>query len=72
VVLRGHQGVYFTRSGKQSRRPVYVKLRGAAIRLPDIATARCTLQPVQLAELAKRSRNGEAVNVTSREAFAGE
>jgi len=71
VVLRWHQGVYFTRSGKQSRRPVYVKLRGAAIRLPDIATG-CTLQPVQLAELEARSRSGVAVNVSSREAFSGE
>jgi hypothetical protein len=72
VVLRWHQGVYFTRSGKQSRRPVYVKLRGAAIRLPDGATADCALQPVQLAELEARSRSGDAVNATAREAFAGE
>ncbi|MFC5577144.1 hypothetical protein ACFPOA_03825 [Lysobacter niabensis] len=71
VVLRWHQGVYFTRSGRQSRRPVYVKLRGAAIRLPDIATG-CTLQPVQRADLEARSRSGVAANVTSREAFAGE
>jgi hypothetical protein len=72
VVLRWHQGVYFTRNGKQSRRPVYVKLRGAAIRLPATAATGCTLRPVQLAELEARSRSGVAVNATSREAFAGE
>ena len=72
VVLRWHQGVYFTRNGKQSRRPVFVKLRGAAIHLPDNATTRCTLQPVTVVELEARSRSGAAANVTSREAFSGE
>lgn len=70
VVLRWHQGVYFTRDGKQSRKPVYVKLRGAAIRLA--APDQCALQMVDAAELEVRSRDGKPVNVTSREAFAGD
>jgi hypothetical protein len=70
VVLRWHQGVYFTYRGKQSRRPVYVKLRGAAIQLADAAA--CTLHPVQLAELEARSRSGTATNVSARDAFSGE
>ena len=49
-----------------------MKLRGAAIRLPDGAAAGCMLQPVLLAELEVRSRSGAAVNVSSREAFTGE
>ena len=57
-MLRWHQGVYFTRNGKQSRRPVYVKLRGAAIHLPDIGDHALHLQPVTVVELEARSRSG--------------
>lgn len=70
VVLRWHQGVYFTRNGKQTRKPVYVKLRGAAIRVA--APARCTLQLVDATELEERSRSGKPVDVSSREAFASD
>ncbi|QGW64082.1 hypothetical protein GOY17_03605 [Lysobacter soli] len=68
VVLRQHQGVYFTLNGKRSRAPVYVKLRGAAIRLPDEAS-QCTLRPVDVADLEALSRNGKPQNVSSREAY---
>lgn len=70
VVLRWHQGVYFTRNGKQSRKPVYVKLRGAAIRLP--APEQCTLQFVEVAELEARSLGGKPMNVSSREVYVEE
>ena len=70
VVLRSHQGVYFTRNGKQSRKPVYVKLRGAAIRL--VEPGQCQLVFVDVAELEARSRSGKPVEVSSREAFEGE
>ncbi|MBF6025947.1 hypothetical protein [Lysobacter niastensis] len=70
VVLRWHQGVYFTRNGKQSRKPVYVKLRGAAIRLP--APEQCRLQLVDADELEARSLGGKPVNVSSGDAYAGE
>ncbi|HEY0503639.1 MAG TPA: hypothetical protein VGD42_09100 [Lysobacter sp.] len=69
VVLRQHQGVYFTLNGKSSRAPVYVKLRGAAIRLPDDAS-QCALRPVEVAELEARSRARKPTNVSSREAYA--
>ena len=70
VVLRSHQGVYFTRNGKQSRKPVYVKLRGAAIHLAE--PAQCKLVFVDVTELEARSRSGKPVDVSSREAFEGE
>lgn len=70
VVLRSHQGVYFTRNGKQSRKPVYVKLRGAAIHLAEPGL--CQLVFVDVTELEARSRSGKPVEVSSREAFEGE
>ena len=70
VVLRSHQGVYFTRNGKQSRKPVYVKLRGAAIHLAE--PAQCKLVFVDVTELEARSRSGKPVDVSSRAAFEGE
>lgn len=70
VVLRWHQGVYFTRNAKQTRKPVYVKLRGAAIRVA--APAQCKLQLVDAMELEERSRSGKPVDVSSREAFASD
>ena len=72
VVLRWHQGVYFTRNGKQSRKPVYVKLRGGAIQLSPEALAQCPLKPVLMADLEERSRSGKPVDADSREVFAGE
>ncbi len=70
VVLRAHQAVYFTRFGKQSRKPVYVKLRGAAIRMPD--AAQCMLRLVDVDEMEARSRSGKIENVDSRKAYAEE
>jgi len=69
VVLRNHQGVYFTRNGKRSRKPVYVKLSGAAIRMPADSLAQCALKPVDVAELEARSLDIKPQNVTSRQAF---
>jgi len=69
VVLRHHQGVYFTHKGKRSRDPVYVKLTGAAIRLSPEALAQCPLKPVDVAQLEQRSREIKPENVTSRTAF---
>ena len=72
VVLRWHQGVYFTHKGKQSRRPVYVKLRGAAIHMTPEALAQCPLTPLSVAELEARSRSGKPVNANARDVFAKE
>ena len=69
VVLRHHQGVYFTHKGKRSRDPVYVKLTGAAIRLSPQALAQCALKPVDVAQLEERSRQIKPENVSSRTAF---
>jgi len=70
VVLRNHQGVYFTRNGKRTLKPVYVKLSGAAIRMPAESLAQCPLRPVEVAELEARSLGTKAQNVSSRAAFA--
>lgn len=72
VVLRNHQGVYFTRNGKRTRKPVYVKLSGAAIHLPAASAAECVLKPVDVAELEARSRGIKPQNVNSRTAFEGD
>jgi len=72
VVLRVHQGVYFTHQGRKSRKPVYVKLRGAAIRMTPEALAQCPLTPLSVAELEARSREGKPMNVSSRTAFERE
>jgi hypothetical protein len=69
VVLRFHQGVYFTFHGKRSRKPVYVKLRGGAIHMSPEALAQCPLKPVRLAELEERSRR-EPAKAFSNEVFA--
>jgi hypothetical protein len=70
VVLRWHQGVYFTFKGKKSRKPVFVKLRGAAIHMSPDALAQCPLKPVTVADLEDRSRSGKPVNANSRDVFA--
>lgn len=72
VVLRQHQGVYFTRNGKRSRKPVYVKLSGAAIHLPAQSLAQCPLKRVDVAEVEARSREMKPENVSSRQAFGAE
>lgn len=70
VVLRWHQAVYFSFKGKKSRKPVFVKLRGAAIRLSPQALAQCPLTPVTVADLEDRARNGKSVNAYARDVFA--
>ena len=72
VVLRHHQGVYFTRNGKRSRKPVYVKLAGAAISVPADSLAQCPLKLVDVAAVEARSREGQPQNVSSRTAFEGD
>ncbi len=70
VVLRWHQGVYFTFRGKKSRKPVFIKLRGAAIHLSPQALAQCPLKPVTVADLEDRSRSGKPVNAYARDVYA--
>ncbi|HEY5804644.1 MAG TPA: hypothetical protein VIT90_13215 [Lysobacter sp.] len=70
VVLRWHQGVYFTFRGRKSPKPVFVKLRGAAIHLSPQVLAQCPLKPVTVADLEDRSRSGKPVNTEAREVFA--
>ncbi|MFD0739078.1 hypothetical protein ACFQZQ_07270 [Lysobacter koreensis] len=68
VVLRQHQAVYFTRLGRKSQDPVFIKLDGAAIRLPADAS-HCMLVAADVAELERRARTGKPVNVSSRHAY---
>lgn len=71
VVLRSHQGVYFTYHGRKSSAPVYIKLRGAVVRLPDDA-AQCDLAVVHSDELEQRMRDGTPNNVTAHHAYSGD
>lgn len=68
VVLRQHQAVLFTRNGKRSQAPVYIKLHGAVIGLPD--ASQCELVFADAAELQWQARDGKAANVSARDAFS--
>lgn len=69
VVLRSHQGVYFTYNGRKSSAPVYIKLRGGVVRLPDDG-AECDLVVVGAAELDSRMLDGTPVKVTAKQAWS--
>lgn len=69
VVLRSHQGVYFTHNGRKSSAPVYIKLRGAVVRLPDDG-APCGLVVVHTDELEQRMHDGTPDKVTAHQAYA--
>lgn len=71
VVLRSHQGVYFTYHGRKSSAPVYIKLRGAVVRLPDDG-APCDLVVVHAEELEQRMRDGTPAQVWAQKAYSNE
>lgn len=68
VVVRWHQATYFTRNGRRSRKPVYVQLRGAAIRTHG-AVGQCDLALADPLEFEERAKGGEPVNVSSGDAY---
>lgn len=68
VVVRWHQATYFTRNGRRSRKPVYVQLRGAAIRTHGEA-GQCDLALADPLDFEERARGGEPVNVSSGDAY---
>jgi hypothetical protein len=67
VVIRGQRATFFTRNDRRSRKPVHLVLRGVAIRLPGDASE-CGSSLVDPLELERRSRNGEPLDVESRDA----
>jgi len=71
VVLRSHQGVYFTHNGRRSSAPVYIKLRGAVVRLAD-GGVRCDLLVIRADELEQRLRDGKPAKVTAQQAYSGD
>jgi hypothetical protein len=60
VVLRLHEATFFTRGKTRSRRPVLVRLKGAAISLPDSG---CELEIVDPMLVQERALRGEPVEV---------
>ncbi|HEY0659791.1 MAG TPA: hypothetical protein VGD21_00490 [Lysobacter sp.] len=54
VVLRDHEAVYVAKGARRSKRPSYVSLRGAAIRL-DASAARCDLVLIDPVEFERRA-----------------
>ena len=68
VVVRWHQATYFTRSGRRSRKPVHVQLRGAAISTHADAQP-CSFALADPGEFDKRARSGEPVEVGSEDAY---
>ncbi len=71
VVLRSHQGVYFTYGGRRSSAPVYLKLAGGAVRLPD-DTSTCRLVLADARELDRQLRARNPDQVTSKNAYSGD
>lgn len=68
VVIRWHQATYFTRSGKRSRKPVHLQLRGAAIRIEEDAVG-CDLAVVDPEEFANRAKRGDPMTVDPGDAY---
>lgn len=62
VVLRGHEAAYIAKGTRRSRRPTYVSLQGAAIRL-DANAASCDLVVIDPAEFERRALAGEREEV---------
>lgn len=71
VILRSRQGVYFTRNGRRSSAPVYIKLIGGAVRLPEDASA-CRLVHVDAESMDLEMRGRPPSQTTSRHAYAEE
>jgi hypothetical protein len=69
VILRARQGVYFTLNGRRSSAPVYIKLIGGAIRLPDDISA-CRLVYVDAEAMDREFRGRPPSQTTSRRAYA--
>lgn len=69
VVLRSHQGVYFTHNGRRSSGPVYIRLVGALVRLPE-DTAPCRLVHVDADEIERRMRSRRPQEASYSDAYA--
>lgn len=69
VVLRSHQGVYFTHNGRRSSGPVYIRLVGALVRLPA-DTAPCRLVHVDADEIERRMRSRRPDEASYSDAYA--
>lgn len=62
VVLRGHEAAYVAKGTRRSRRPTYVSLQGAAIRLDASATP-CDLDLIDPAEFERHASASERQEV---------
>lgn len=71
VVIYWHKAAYFTRFGRRTRKPVYVRLSGGAIEYEGEAV-QCRLVAADPEEFARRAEKGEPVNVTSDQVYSGE
>lgn len=69
VVLRSHQGVYFTHNGRRSAGPVYIRLVGALVRLPA-DTAPCRLIHADADEIERRMRSRRPEEASYSDAYA--
>lgn len=68
VILRSHQGIYFTHGSRQSKGPVFMQLRGAVISLREEDP--CALTIVTADELDRRMRSRKPDDVTSDQAYS--
>lgn len=69
VVLRSRQGVFFTHHGRRSSAPVFIKLGGGALRLPDDTTP-CRLVHVDPRAMQAEMRGDKARQVWAQDAYA--
>lgn len=56
-----HEAEFYTKNGNRTKRPVYVAVSGAAIRVAD--AARCRLDVLDAEALQARALQGKAADV---------
>jgi hypothetical protein len=62
AVVNLHEAAFYTRASKRSKRPVYLSLTAAAIRLRD--PAHCEVAVMEPAAMEARAQHGDVQNVT--------
>lgn len=68
VVLRSRQGIFFTHNGRPSAAPVFIQLRGGALRLPADRSG-CTFVPVDARRMQAEMRADQARQAWARDAY---
>jgi hypothetical protein len=63
VVLRAHEAAYIAKGARRPKRPTYLSLQGAAVRLDDKVRG-CVLDVIEADEFERRAAEKERDNMT--------